>query len=161
MNKEDQYDIITPKKIEGKLSELFNISDLQEDDLKELKVIGNEMIQFCIDRKGAGLSGCQVGFFRSMFVWNTRNGWEIIINPKYFKSDRKKITTVEKCLSYPNKSFRVDRFKKIWANYYVFKGDNLIKKSRYMVGYEALVFQHEADHTFGKTIKMIGDLNPE
>jgi peptide deformylase len=46
----------------------------------------------------------------------------------------------------------VYRHDRIWATYYLIKGDTLKKVTKFLSGFEAQVFQHETDHILGRCI---------
>ena len=82
--------------------------------------------------------------------------WKLVINPEYRPEKGGEVVSRESCLSYPGRAFVLKRHRKIWATYWIIQGNKLVRKSRTLTGYPAVIFQHETDHTNGITIKMIG-----
>jgi len=134
--------------------------DVEDDEIAGSIKLGEAMIKFCAENGGAGLAAPQVGFNKRLIVWMSKdNIFQIGFNPKFYK-DGKKINTVEGCLSYPNEQYYVQRWKYIVAVYDVPNKERtrLVQIARKMRGEEAIVFQHETDHTNGKTIATRGKL---
>jgi len=158
--KDSVVEILIPaKKIEGKKSKLIPL-DIDKDTLMELESIGNTLKEVCIRKKGAGLSACQIGIFKSMFVWKAKDKWELVINPQTFIK-KKSVLAHEGCLSYPDKVYFIQRCKQVWVKYYIVQNHKLKMKARQLNGYNAIVFQHEYDHSIGKTLKTEGRLDEE
>lgn len=134
--------------------------DVTNEEIAGSIKLGEAMIKFCAENGGAGLAAPQVGFNKRLIVWMSKdNIFQIGFNPKFYK-DGKKINTVEGCLSYPNEQYYVSRWKYIVAVYEVPSKErtHLVQIARKMRGEEAIIFQHETDHTNGKTIGMKGKL---
>jgi len=125
---------------------------------------------------GAGLSANQIGSKSRFF--GLKNGQtkkvDIFINPKIAKSFDEKVYPaikledggeddfLEGCLSFPDFFGQVKRYLKIeaeWEQIAAIAKKNsfgepkesyeLVKKTKTMNGFEAIVFQHEADHLDG------------
>ena len=132
------------------------------------------MIDFCWKKDALGLSACQVGVFENFFVMKRRaikprpfkafiyKDYMLVINPifKPIGSGKSKAYK-EGCLSYPNELFVIKRFDQIFINfwsivvteklsYFFLTGGGVLKST------ESCIFQHEADHCKGITIKMKG-----
>jgi peptide deformylase len=140
--------------------EVENVSceDVKENELSEMISLGEEMIKFANDNGGAGLSAPQIGFLKKVIVWKSKeNLFSIGFNPRYYK-DGKITNTAEGCLSYPNETYFMQRYKYIRAVYFVPNEEktSLVQISRRMRGEEAIIFQHETDHINGITIAMKG-----
>lgn len=110
----------------------------------------------------AGLAATQLGFKTRFFGLKNRDGkTEIFINPKLKKTfgaktypmiifnDGKKEEFLEGCLSFPNLFGTVKRFLKIEAEWDEVKNEKLETRNKILEGFEAIVFQHEAEHLDG------------
>ena len=112
---------------------------------------------------GAGLAANQIGSGKRFFgLKNSKTKKaDIFINPRIVQAHGEKTYPViklddggeddflEGCLSFPDYFGTVKRFLKIEAEWEETGGDKLVKKTRTMNGFEAIVFQHEADHLDG------------
>lgn len=138
--------------------EYITTEEVKEEEIDEIIELGEEMIQFCVDNSGLGLAAPQVGIFKSFFVYSPKPEiFQIVINPKWFPNG-KKTHTIEGCLSYPGKSYYMERYKYVTAVYYgrSKKTGKMEKISRRLSKDDAIAFQHEADHLIGKTINTEG-----
>lgn len=112
---------------------------------------------------GAGLAAPQVGILKRFFVtkeWQSREP-VVVINPRLVEVDGKKEFPMiksdkgewenfyEGCLSFPNIWGTAKRYLKVEAVWNEIKGKKLIKVQKTLVGFEAIVFQHEMDHLDG------------
>lgn len=134
------------------------------EDIADLSEILEE------SENGAGLSANQIGSRKRFF--GLKNGQtkkvDIFINPKIAKSFDEKVYPMiireepaaaealagkddflEGCLSFPDFFGQVKRYLKIEAEWEEFEDGKLVKKTKTMNGFEAIVFQHEADHLDG------------
>lgn len=82
--------------------------------------------------------------------------WKVVINPTYLPEKGGQTVTAESCLSYPDRSFVLKRYRKVWVKYWTIEKGKLVKKTRTLSGYPAVIFQHETDHCNGITIAMRG-----
>lgn len=118
---------------------------------------------------GAGLAAPQIGISKRFFGLKLGKKKEVklLINPEilgvYGKKDWIKITGekvegedkvkdedfLEGCLSFPNLFGTVKRWVKIRAKWQELKRGKLVEVIKEMVGFEAIVFQHELDHLEG------------
>ena len=57
---------------------------------------------------------------------------------------------LEGCLSFPDYFGTVKRFLKIKVKWQEVLGNKLVSRSKELEGYEAVVWQHESDHLWGK-----------
>jgi peptide deformylase len=112
---------------------------------------------------GAGLAANQIESEKRFF--GVKNGKtkkvDIFINPKIVQTYGEKVYPMislddggeedflEGCLSFPDYFGTVKRYLKIETKWEEIEGSKLIKKKRTMNGFEAIVFQHEADHLDG------------
>ena len=115
----------------------------------------NTMYQF----KGIGISAVQVGDHRRIMVvcplfTEETDEYQVgqvlaFINPKIIGADKELDTDREGCLSFPNFSANVDRFKAITLQYRTPNGESTIRTFR---GYTARIIQHELEHLDGVTL---------
>lgn len=145
--------IVPAKEIEGLVCE-----EVLEDEVPEVFALAEEMVKFCHEKQGVGLSATQIGISKKFFVWLDGDKWQLAINPVVFPDKKKSQEVLERCLSYEGKYFRVKRYKKITAVFYSIDGKSgkLKKYSRQLSGDRAWIFQHETDHTNGITIATCG-----
>lgn len=111
----------------------------------------------------AGLAATQLGFESRFFAQKVgkKNEIEVYINPKikaYWGEptypvmvfdDGKKENFLEGCLSFPDIFGTVKRFLKIEVEWQVISAGELVSKSKTLDGFDAIVFQHEAEHLDG------------
>lgn len=124
------------------------------EEASYLKKLGEEMIEYCISIGGIGLACPQIlvdgeTVPKQMFVWmNTDKSFEIVMNPRFTATDKKKTNVVEGCLSYPEKQYYVVRAKRIRALYekYDQEKNELIKFNKTFSFDKAIIFQHEVSH---------------
>lgn len=124
------------------------------------KSLIKKMIDFCIDEHGVGLAAPQIGVYYRFFVAiNLKsNKWNFFINPLYIAAGPVEVESIESCLTYGlEKFYKVKRFKKIKAVWFVTKDRKLIKKTKVMSSKQAILFQHETDHINSITIATSGE----
>jgi len=146
-------------------------ADVLRQTLSEIMAVDEKLIKAVSDLSeileksdnGAGLAANQINSKKRFF--GLKNGQtkkiDIFINPRITASYGEKIYPVikledggeddflEGCLSFPDYFGTVKRYLKIEAEWQEIEGGKLIKKSKTMNGFEAIVFQHEADHLDG------------
>lgn len=146
--------------IEAEDIENIESADVLEEEIPEIKKQAEEMIKLCVEKGGAGLSACQVGIFKKFFIWPIQEEvYQIAINPRYISNGHKKTYTIEGCLSYPDTNWYMKRWKYIRGIYYTIgPDDNLIKITKNFREEKAIIFQHETDHGYGKTVRTDGQL---
>ena len=123
-------------------------------DYKTSKQIANKMIMFMLSHKNIndnsiGLASNQLGLSGRIIIVKIKNKWVSFINPVIsYKSDQT-IITEESCLSVPNKTVKVERFKEITICSE--KGNNMGNYGwdSHHNGLDAIVIQHEIDHLNG------------
>jgi len=110
---------------------------------------------------GAGLAAPQIGIDKSFLGIKEKEGVKILINPKLEVSFGEKVYPkiieddggesdfLEGCLSFPDLYGTVKRFLKIKVNWEEIIDNKLETKSKILEGFEAIVWQHEADHLEG------------
>ena len=126
------------------------------DDLQQLI---EDMADTMYDAPGIGLAAPQVGESIQLLIVDTRSDTEkreflAVINPEIIASDGSQIDE-EGCLSVPDLTANVKRFKKITLKYQDREGNpqELMAEDRF-----AVVLQHEIDHLNG--ILFIDHLTP-
>ena len=119
-------------------------------DGKIQKIIDN-MAETMYDAPGAGLASIQVGFDKSIIVFDTLPGeteksLKVLLNPKVLESDGEIISENEGCLSVPDFRSDVKRSSLILVEGIDREG-NPVKIE--VEGYLSIVLQHEIDHLNG------------
>ena len=119
-------------------------------DGKIQKIIDN-MAETMYNAPGAGLAAIQVGFDKSIIVFDslpgeTEKSLQVLLNPKIIEKEGEIISENEGCLSVPD--FRSDVKR---PSLVLFEGlDRDGKPLRFEAeGYLAIVLQHEIDHLNG------------
>lgn len=114
-----------------------------------IRTLATAMFQTMLKENGIGLAACQVGqLVRLIIIHDAKSadGFRAFVNPEItFKSD-KMVATEEGCLSIPGVYGFVKRAAKIRVKYQDLRG---VKKVDKATGMEAIVLQHEIDHTNG------------
>lgn len=125
-------------------TELTKVAD--KDISKAVKNL-KKMEKVMLDNNGIGITANQCGLLDSMFVFTLNDGTiEYAINPEIktkmggIKSD------YEGCLSYPDTTKKVRRYKVIQVEYH--NGTEVVTPT--LKGLEARIFQHEMAHTEGQ-----------
>lgn len=95
-----------------------------------------------------GLSAPQVGHNLNLFVINTPDLKEVFINPE-LHIDGLSIQNKERCLSFPDMEFAVNRRINIQIKYYDKDWNLRVSKFKDL---NAIAIQHEFDHLQGKLI---------
>jgi peptide deformylase len=101
--------------------------------------------------KGVGLAAIQVGFEKSLIIYDVLPGEEkrslqVLINPKIIESNGRIISEKEGCLSVPDLRADVKRAESILVEGFDREGKPLRIDAE---GYLAIVLQHEIDHLNG------------
>lgn len=154
-NEIKEMELVPASQIEG-----IETEEVKEEDIPEILELAGEMVKFCHAKGGIGLAAPQIGINKKFFVWlGNIDEWQLAINPKIFPDGKKKVTLMERCLSYPDKYFKIDRYKRITAVFYNVNAETgkLEKFSKKLSGDRAWVFQHEYDHLNGKTLMTEGE----
>lgn len=141
--------------------EVKSILDKDEDLEKIYEVYNNflKMKKLCF-LTGVGLSAVQVGLPLSMFVAKIDDDWRFFLNCEYAPTEHDEmITSLEGCLSIPDRKFSVDRHSSIIMSgqeMYV-DADLVVKEIKEeFSGLNAIIVQHEIDHQNGILISDIG-----
>lgn len=115
------------------------------------------------ENTAAGLAATQIGFISRFFGLKEGSGKkvDVFINPKIVQTfgkksypmmvfeDGKQENFLEGCLSFPNLFGIVERWLKVEVSWDVIKDGKLENQKKIMEGFEAIVFQHEAEHLDG------------
>lgn len=117
-------------------------------DIKDLVM---EMAKVLALAPAIGLAAPQVGKHIRLLLIDTRElhqhgKFMVMINPEILHEEGE-ATVKEGCLSFPGKSIRVKRSKKVKIKYLTLNGTSDIVE---LDGWEARVFLHEFDHLEGK-----------
>jgi len=119
-------------------------------DGKIQKIIDN-MAETMYDAPGAGLAAIQVGFDKSIIIFDslpgeTEKSLQVLLNPKILESDGDIISENEGCLSVPDFTSDVKRSASVLVEAIDREGNPLQIEAE---GYLAIVLQHEIDHLNG------------
>lgn len=119
-------------------------------DGKLQKIIDN-MAETMYDAPGAGLAAIQVGFDKSIIVFDTlpretEKSLHVLLNPEILESDGEIISENEGCLSVPDFKSDVKRSSIVLVEGIDREG-NPVKIE--VEGYLSIVLQHEIDHLNG------------
>lgn len=114
----------------------------------EERRILSEMAETMYLKEGVGLAAVQVGIHKQLVVIDIGSGCMKLINPVIVKKEGWE-TQEEGCLSVPDASVKVRRYKKITVDYLNEEGDAVRLNAE---GLLARAIQHEIDHLMGKLI---------
>ncbi len=136
--------------------------ELKEVDRVTKKEIADLKIMLENGENAAGLAANQIGISKRFFGIKKSSGEvEIYINPKLLKTFGERIypkiinkgkeeNFLEGCLSFPGLFGTVKRYLDIEVEWQEWKGEKFVTKSKKLSGFEAIVWQHESDHLWGK-----------
>jgi len=124
-----------------------------------LQAFVDEMAETMYDAPGIGLAATQIGDPRQIIVVDTSKGkgnkdFMVLINPRILSSEGRQIDE-EGCLSVPELTSNVKRFKKIVVSYRNIQGEEVEIEAEDRF---AVVLQHEIDHLHG--ILFLDHLSP-
>jgi peptide deformylase len=122
---------------------------------KQLK----QVVLFGKNKNCVGLAHNQIKGNKNVFIAKINNKWRTFINPFIvgcidgnYSIEDNKYTHTESCMSFPNKSNQVTRYKKIELKYQI-KARNDVEggmwKTEIFYGFDACIIQHEVDHLNG------------
>jgi peptide deformylase len=119
-------------------------------DGKIQKMIDN-MAETMYDAPGAGLASIQVGFDKSIIVYDslpgeTNKSLQVLLNPVILESEGEILSENEGCLSVPDFRSDVKRSSLVLVEGIDREGNPLKIEAE---GYMAIVLQHEIDHLNG------------
>ena len=96
---------------------------------------------------GAGLAAPQIDISKQVFIWaknRDMNNIQLALNPSIEPEiESGTVESLEGCFSLPQKFFHIERYKKIYFDYFDINGKKI---SRIVEGFEAVILQHEYDH---------------
>jgi len=103
------------------------------------------------ESKGVGLAAIQVGFDKSLIIYDVSPGEEnrslqVLINPRIIESNGRIISQEEGCLSVPDLRADVKRTESVLVEGFDRDGKPMRIDAE---GYLAIVLQHEIDHLNG------------
>ena len=126
---------------------------------KELQQIVDDMAETMYDAPGIGLAAIQIGDLRQLIIVDISKDkgekkYMPLVNPRIIGSEGHQIDE-EGCLSVPDITSKVKRFRKIIVSYQDITGEarEITAEERF-----AVVLQHEIDHLHG--ILFIDHLSP-
>ncbi len=118
-----------------------------------------QVVLFGKHKNCVGLAHNQIGGDKSVFIAKIDNKWRTFINPvitgcidSNYSIEDNKFEHEESCMSFPNKSNKVIRYKKIELKHQIKArndNDGGIWKTEIFSGFNACVIQHEMDHLNG------------
>jgi peptide deformylase len=113
-------------------------------------IIGEQMLEIMKSAGGIGLAATQIKENRSIIVLNTIQFPDtILFNPELIFPETEQTFEYEECLSIPDYTVRVPRYKKVILNARDVDGKRIFTT---VEGVSAVVLQHEVDHLHGKLI---------
>ena len=130
---------------------------LDENSKKDIKFL---IDSFLARGDALGLAAPQIGISKRMVIFKNKNldergavksekDYDVLINPRITQLRGDKDKTTEGCLSCPDISVEVTRYKEIKVKAYDREGRKINKR---YTGFLARVVQHELDHLDGKLI---------
>ena len=121
-----------------------------------LNKILNDMTETMYIAPGVGLAAPQIGDSRRILVIDPGNNDDEsermlfqIVNPIIIEHSEDKISYKESCLSIPEYSLTMERFRRVKVKY---KDGNGTEYERWFEDFPAIVVQHEIDHLEGITL---------
>jgi peptide deformylase len=126
---------------------------------QKLKDTAARMIATMIKAGGIGLAAPQVGILKRIIVMavpsptGIKGFPKVLVNPKIIGKSEKTITGPEGCLSYPGKTYSVERNESLIVKYQDVHGNF---KQEMFEGLSSVCVQHELDHLNGITFNTKG-----
>lgn len=136
------------------------------DNLMGVYSICQRLEILCKKENGVGISAVQAGIDWNLFLIKTQSGFDYFLNCDYTPAAEEKVNSLEGCLSLRDaqknlRHFEVSRYKSI-----LLTGSKLVKLDNNLVleplkdvlfaGFQAIVIQHEIDHSKDVLISDIG-----
>jgi len=134
------------------------VTKVDKNLLKQIEGLKNILSK---GENAAGLAAPQLGVSKNFFGVKTKDGVIVFINPKMKKvwgekvypklvgEDKKEEDFLEGCLSFPDFFGTVKRFLKIEVEWVELIDKKFVSKTKELMGFEAIVWQHEFDHLLG------------
>lgn len=116
----------------------------KDEDVKKLIKDMGRILSF--SKYGVGLAASQIGVAKRVIVAKIDRKNKFFINPEIKIHDGNVIKSRESCLSYPGVEVVLDRNDRITVDY---EDENRNHHIEEFKGFEAIVIQHEVDHTLG------------
>ena len=138
---------------ESKLRHISDPVSLENDSIEPIV----DKLMSSLPKGASGLALCQIGECKRAFIVNLSIGQYVFINPKITWNSPDQILGLEGCLSLPNASKWIYRFRRIKVN--ADSIHNISGKELPFDAYDiiltesdARIFQHETDHLDGNLI---------
>ncbi len=139
--------LITDRIITNKKQLKKKCSPIKTEEIKTIKNMAEHFYFIMEQNQGVGLAAPQIGISKRFFIMKYKEDNIICINPEIiYSSPIIEIDSQEGCLSVSGKQFIVKRASMITVKYIDLE-NNSIKKD--LIGYDAIIFQHEFDHLDG------------
>jgi peptide deformylase len=117
-----------------------------KNDSAELKPIAALLIKTLYEQQALGVSACQIGVDKSMFVMDVDQKLKVCINPYIVAAVSDMVIDREGCLSFPGLYLKVKRPASVIVKYKDIDGREVTEQ---LDGLEARVWLHEYDHLQG------------
>lgn len=119
----------------------FDFSNPPTDPIE----LANNLIETMADKKGLGLSACQVGLpYRVFVLWSETP--LVVFNPRVVDQKNEFVVLEEGCLSFPGLFIKVKRPSMVKVRYQDARGET---HTQTFIGMTARTFLHEMDHLDG------------
>ena len=119
-----------------------------DEDMDNVVQLAEQMHKIMSQNNGIGLAAPQVGIDKSFFIVGDKTRYMLAVNPKIIETSDEQVLMTEGCLSFPGIFLKVLRPLNVVVEYVNNKGETVNEK---LEGMMSRVFQHEYDHTQGKT----------
>jgi peptide deformylase len=120
--------------------------------LEEVVEIDKKLRQEFVGKNAIGLAAPQIGILKRMFVMEVNDELITLVHPKIIKIfDNDNTTNNERCLSFPDMVVEVTRPADILIT-------DATEKEHHLLGWNAIVFQHELDHLNGVLFYDVGKI---
>jgi peptide deformylase len=106
----------------------------------------NVLIETMLEYSGAGLAAPQIGSNARIIAVTSPDGPIALINPVILEHSKVKELNQESCLSIPDKSGLVLRYKYVIVQFQTVNG---LKIKTKLIDYPSFIIQHEIDHLDG------------
>lgn len=127
-------------------------SEISKKELKKYVKLGKEMLKYIKDPDNGwvGLAAPQVWYNKRLIIVSLLKDWEdesfptiMMINPEILEHSEERQISKEWCLSLPEETWKVPRFKEIKLKYFDEKFNEKIIKLSWL---RSNIIQHEIDH---------------
>lgn len=120
--------------------------EIKQNQFSEYFDLANDMAKTMVADKGIGLAAPQIGQNLRLIIINTKQGAQVMFNPKMTKVSFLKEWGEEGCLSIPKVFGDVKRHRSIECTFFDLEGKQQTATAE---GLLARVIQHEIDHLNG------------